>query len=78
MPLDKAYYFPESYNHLRAELADHWPEYWKKVQWFMAFDQLLFVEKMNELLDLKVYFETDLDGVCNIYLKELRKKRGVH
>lgn len=79
MPLDpsKIFMYPESYNQLRKELCHPFhARLWKKVQWFMAFDFPLFVENMNRELDLRVYFEADLDGVCTIYLNELRKKRG--
>ena len=75
MPPIKADYAPESYNQLRKELHDSWPDLWKRVQWFMAFDWALFIENMNMTLDLRVPFETDVDLVCKIYLKTLQQLR---
>jgi hypothetical protein len=71
----KIFMFPESYNLLRAELHDHHPSLWKKVQWFMAFDRELFIETMNKELKTKILFETDIDVLCKHYLELLQKKR---
>lgn len=74
----KIYYFPESYNALRKELVEHWPEIWPLVAWTMAFDGPAFVETMNTGLEVKVQFDTHkVDAICSFYLNELRKKRGL-
>lgn len=74
----KIYMFPESYNELRKELYEHWPNLWQVVGWPMAFAANIFVENMNEALDLRVMLDSDkVDAICTEYLQELWKKRGV-
>lgn len=74
----KIYMFPESYNELRRELYNNWQDsIWPQVSWAMAFAANLFVERMNEFLDLKVQLDSDrVDYICTVYLNELRKRRG--
>lgn len=75
---DAYYFFPESYNALRKELAEHWPELWATVGWRMANRAEEFVEQMNAALDVAVVFDTEkVDFISSTYLKLLRKKRGV-
>lgn len=74
----KIYLFPESYNQLRKELYENWPTLWKLVGWPMAFAANVFVETMNEALDLRVILDSDrVDAICTEYLQALRKKRGL-
>lgn len=74
----KIYYFPDSYNALRLELYEQWPELWPLVGYYMAFDGPMFVEAMNAGLEVKVQFDTSkIDAICSFYLNELRKKRGL-
>lgn len=85
MPIDahKIFMFPESYNRLREELHTHWPAIWKDVQWAMAFDANMFVEKMNGHTD-RAYAvsaimndsQMKIDYICLKFLTYLRKKRG--
>jgi hypothetical protein len=74
----KVYLFPDSYNELRRELYINWQDtIWPHVSWAMAFAANLFVERMNEFLDLKVQLDSDrVDYICTVYLNELRKRRG--
>lgn len=73
----KIYLFPESYNELRRELHDHWPNLWKVVGWPMAYAANIFVEEMNSALDLRVTLDSDrIDAICTEYLQALWKKRG--
>lgn len=75
--------FPETYNELRKELRAHWPAIWKDVQWAMAFDANMFVEKMNGYTD-RAYAvsavmndsQMKIDYICERFLTYLRKKRG--
>lgn len=92
MPLDpeKVFMFPESYNELRKELMTFWdspdskiPHLWKWVGWYMAFDMVEFIERMQDKLDhpIKVIPLTKddtvrTDIVCTAFLTELRKRRG--
>lgn len=74
----KIYMFPESYNELRRELVAHWPELWKLVGWPMAYAAGLFIERMNDALDLYVQMDSHrVDAICTEYLQALRKKRGI-
>lgn len=76
-PSQTIFLFPESYNRLRKELRDHWPELWKKVQWYMAFDADQFIEKMNAELDLRIWSQKPtIADICTRYLDELIKRRG--
>lgn len=75
---EKIYMFPESYNMLRQELYEHWPNLWRVVGWPMAFAANVFVENMNEALDLRVVLDSSkVDAICTEYLQALWKKRGV-
>jgi len=92
MPLDpdKVFMFPESYNELRKELVMHWasidskiPNLWAQVGWYMAFDMVEFMERMNDKLGgvltvvpITKNDELRTDVVCKVFLKELRKRRG--
>lgn len=74
----KIYMFPESYNELRRELVTHWPTLWQHVQWPMAYAAGLFIERMNDALDLYVQMDSHrVDAICTEYLQALRKKRGL-
>lgn len=75
----KIYMFPESYNALRRELFENWQlDIWPYVSWSMAFAANIFVERMNEVLDLRVVLDSDkVDAICVEYLNALRAKRGV-
>lgn len=78
MNWDKVYMMPESYNELRRELHDHWPETWKLCQFAMAFDGPAFVEFLDFTLDTVTQFDTDnVDGMCKKFLDQLRGKRGL-
>src|SRR3990172_4847234 len=46
--VDKIYMFPESYNALRRELHDNWPNLWNIVSYAMAFDAITFIELMDQ------------------------------
>ncbi len=75
---DAIFMFPESYNQLRKELHDHWPNLWAAVSWRMAYRAEEFVEQMNAALDVAVVFDTEkVDFISTTYLNLLRKKRGV-
>lgn len=74
----KIYMFPESYNALRRELVEHWPEIWPLVGWYMGNNGPQFVEAMNAGLQVKLQFDTNkVDSICKTYLNILRKQRGV-
>lgn len=74
----KIYWFPESYNALRRELYENWPEIWQQIGWYMAHNPQEFVSGMNWLLNLNVQFDTDrVDGICKTFLNALRVQRGV-
>lgn len=80
----RIFLFPDSYNHLRIELHTHWPAIWKDVQWSMAFDAEIFVEKMQLHTDRAYKItavtskkELEIEHICNCFLNYLRKKRGV-
>jgi len=74
---EKIFMFPESYNALRKELHDNWPNLWALVGWRMAHRAEEFVEYMNDALDLAVVFDTEaVDFICTTYLNALKKKRG--
>jgi hypothetical protein len=73
----KIYMFPESYNALRRELHEYWPHLWSYVSWAMANRAELFVERMNDALDLKVNFDSQkVDAICTIYLDALQTTRN--
>ncbi len=75
---NKVYMFPESYNQLRKELHDNWPELWNQVGYDMAFNGPSFVEKMDGALGTITQFDSDnVAGMCARYLDELRVKRGL-
>jgi hypothetical protein len=74
----KIFMFPESYNQLRKELVENWPNLWALVAWRMANRAEEFVEIMNDALDVAVVFDTEaVDFICSTYLSLLRKKRGL-
>lgn len=76
--LDKAYFFPDSFNNLREELQLHWPNLWNSsAQWMMAHDGPSFVAMMADILDLPLEFDSaKIDSICKKIHHELRKKRG--
>ena len=75
---EKLYFFPESYNALRREISEHWPDLWMLVGYNMAYKAEDFVATMNDALDLKVQFDGNKVGVtCSLYLNALRKLRGL-
>ena len=75
---EKVYLAPESFNQLRKELCEHWPNLWKIVGWHMAFNAPQFCYSMDEALGLISQFDTsNVDGICKRYLDELRFKRGL-
>lgn len=75
---EKVYLFPESYNALREEMMNYHPILWANVQWYMAFDSITFVEKMDYYLDTKTTYDTQtVDGICKKYLDLLRNQRGI-
>lgn len=74
----KIYMFPESYNALREELYNHWPNLWELVSWCMAFQAEDFVAIMNGALDMKLQVDGNkVDATCQAYLDALRAKRGL-
>lgn len=75
---DKVYLFPESYNALRIELHDNWPQLWQAVSYYMAFDSVTFIEQMDAALDCKTTFDSaKVSAICHRYLNLLRNKRGL-
>ncbi len=74
----KVYMFPESYNALRRELEENFPNLWVATQWAMAFNAQLFIQQMDEALDTVTQFDSgNVGGICKKFLDELRKKRGL-
>lgn len=74
----KIYMFPESYNALRKELMDNWPEIWPLVAWHMAHNGPDFVSIMNAGLQMNVQFDSNkVDATCIAFLNRLREMRGV-
>lgn len=75
---EKIYMMPESYNALRIELHDNWPNLWQLVGGPMAFDAVRFIEMMDDALDTKTTFDSaKVDGICKKYLDLLRALRGL-
>lgn len=75
---DKIYMFPESYNALREELCNYYPNLWERVGHAMAFDAITFIELMDAALDLKTTWDSAKVGaICHRYWNELRAKRGL-
>jgi hypothetical protein len=75
---DKVYLFPESFNALRIELSENWPNLWYQVGYVMAFDSITFIECMDAALDTKTTFDSDkVSAICHKYLNLLRNKRGL-
>jgi hypothetical protein len=76
--LEKTYFFPDSFNALRVELHDNWPNLWQAVQYVMAYDGPVFVELMDAALDTRTTFDTaTVGGICAKYIDLLRAKRGL-
>lgn len=74
----KIYMFPESFNALRRELHDNWPNLWALVGYRMAFRADEFVEFMNGALDVKLVLDSDnVDFICSTYLRKLKQLRGL-
>lgn len=75
---DKIYMFPESYNALRLELYENYPNLWNVVGYAMAFDAIRFIELMDAALDLKTTWDSAKVGaICHRYWNCLRMKRGL-
>jgi hypothetical protein len=75
---EKIYMFPESYNALRRELHENWPQLFQQVGWCMAFDAMTFIEMMDFALDTKTTFDSaKVQAICLKYLNLLRAKRGL-
>jgi hypothetical protein len=74
----KIYMFPESFNALRRELVEHWPEIWPLVAWCMGNNGPEFVSRMNAGLQMNLQFDTNkVESICLTYLNRLRKQRGL-
>lgn len=75
---EKVYLFPESFNALRRELDENWPQLWVLAGYPMAFDAPRFLEIMDAALDTKTTFDSDkVDAISSKYLNLLRNKRGL-
>jgi trans-aconitate methyltransferase len=75
---EKTYWLPDSFNALRREMDENWPNLFKSVGWPMAFDAPTFIEMMDAALDTKTTFDTaKVDSICKKYLDLLRNKRGL-
>ena len=74
----KVYLMPESYNALRRELDEYYPNLFARVGYVMAFDASTFIEMMDAALDTKTTFDSDkVSAICHKYLNLLRNKRGL-
>lgn len=74
----KIYMFPESYNALRREMVEYWPDIWRLVGWVMGNNGPEFVSRMNAGLQMNLQFDTNkVDSICKTYLNRLRKQRGL-
>lgn len=74
----KIYMMPESYNALRRELMQNWPNLWAMAGYYMAFQAEDFIAIMNGATDLKLQFDTQaVDWTCQQYLTKLRQMRGL-
>lgn len=74
---EKIYWFPESYNQLRKEIFENWPNLWAVVGYRMAFIAEEFVENMNAALDMNLVLDSEkVDAICTAYLEALWKLRG--
>ena len=72
----KIYLFPESYNQLRKELSTYWPNLWAQVSWPMVFAAGMFIERMNDALDMNEQLDSErVDAICTAYLEELHRRR---
>lgn len=73
----KVYMMPESFNALRRELQDNYPNLWLYVQGDMAWNSQRFIHKMDEALGTVTQFDSaNVDGICKRFLDRLRQKRG--
>lgn len=74
----KIYMMPESYNALRRELMENWPNLWEMAGYYMAFQAEDFIAIMNGATGLKLQFDTQaVDWTCQQYLTKLRQMRGL-
>jgi hypothetical protein len=72
------YFFPESYNALRKELIENWPNLWAATGYNMAFNAGQFVHDMNDATGLRIQYDTQkVDATCTAFLNELRSLRGL-
>lgn len=72
----KIYWFPPHFNLLRQELFENWKTLWALVGWAMAFRAEMFIEYMNDALDMGLALDSDsVDWTCEQYLIELRRRR---
>lgn len=69
-------FYPASFIQLRKELSTAHEDLWAKVGYFMAFDQMEFILKMNEELNCVCLPEQGIDVVCKKYLTALRSRKG--
>ena len=75
---EKVYMFPESYNALRRELYENWPQLFAAVGGPMALDAVHFIELMDAALDTKTTFDSaKVASISLKYLNLLRNKRGL-
>lgn len=75
---EKVYLFPDSFNALRIEMYEHWPNLFQAVGWAMANDAIKFIETMDDALDTKTTFDSaKVDAISKKYLDLLRAKRGL-
>jgi hypothetical protein len=82
----KVYLFPESFNALRRELEDNWPNLFNEfnpeigmsIGYAMAFNSEVFIGAMNGALDMAEQYDSgNVDAICKAFLNALRAKRGV-
>lgn len=74
----KVYLMPESFNALREELMNHWPNLWQAVQAAMGWNAVVFMQMMDAALDTKTGFDSaKVDAISKKYLDMLRVKRGL-
>jgi hypothetical protein len=82
----KIYYFPESFNALRRELEENYPNFFNSVNpevgmspaYAMVFDAPKFVGMCNGATDGVVQFDShNVDGICKEFLNKFRAMRGL-
>jgi len=68
--------YPEAYNQLVIKLSREHRDLWRKVGWYMAYDQAEFIAIMNKELDCLCLPEQSITEVCDKYLRLLGKRIG--